>query len=261
MGFALKYPVRTVISDRDMPVYVGVAIGGKREVDLSDWATFELDASLIPSGKTLLPQSHYTIADPSTMRVRKSNLPVADVKIDFTEAFYADAKSLTGDYVLPFKMLDNSIGAIREGGETSVVAIKYISTYAGTYYRNGTYSENNGGEKAFGDAVDLIKSPSVTVNTVGKHTISLPLYKGNGRLILTVEGGNVTVDIEGSTAISATATYATEGDYQFVAFTGKKAPQFDLNYQYVSNGITFKVSEKLVLRQDPINDLRVELWQ
>ena len=30
VGFALQNPLRTVISDRDMPIYVGVSLGGKR---------------------------------------------------------------------------------------------------------------------------------------------------------------------------------------------------------------------------------------
>lgn len=40
-------PLRTVIADRDMPIYIGVSIGGKREVDMSDWAKFEIDPSLV----------------------------------------------------------------------------------------------------------------------------------------------------------------------------------------------------------------------
>ena len=37
MGFA--------VANRDMPIYIGVSIGGKREVDMSDWAKFEIDPS------------------------------------------------------------------------------------------------------------------------------------------------------------------------------------------------------------------------
>ena len=36
VGFALQNPLRTVISDRDMPIYVGVSLGGKREVDMNE---------------------------------------------------------------------------------------------------------------------------------------------------------------------------------------------------------------------------------
>lgn len=85
MGFAVANPLRTVIADRDMPIYIGVSIGGKREVDMSDWAKFEIDPSLVEeTGKVLLPSNYYTLSDQEYFRVRKSNLPVADVRIDFT---------------------------------------------------------------------------------------------------------------------------------------------------------------------------------
>ena len=61
MGFAVANPLRTVIADRDMPIYIGVSIGGKREVDMSDWAKFEIDPSLVEeTGKVLLPSNYYT---------------------------------------------------------------------------------------------------------------------------------------------------------------------------------------------------------
>ena len=80
VGFALQNPLRTVISDRDMPIYVGVSLGGKREVDMNDWAKFTLDASLLEGTPlTLLPEEYYILEDPEIFKVRKSNLPVADV--------------------------------------------------------------------------------------------------------------------------------------------------------------------------------------
>ena len=62
VGFALQNPLRTVISDRDMPIYVGVSLGGKREVDMNDWAKFTLDASLLEGTPlTLLPEEYWKI--------------------------------------------------------------------------------------------------------------------------------------------------------------------------------------------------------
>ncbi len=46
-GFAISNPLRTVISDRNMSIYVGVSLGGKREVDKADWAKFTIDESLL----------------------------------------------------------------------------------------------------------------------------------------------------------------------------------------------------------------------
>lgn len=88
-------------------------------------------------GKRCFPANYYTLADPEYFRVRKSNSPVADVGITFTNLFYEDSRCLTDYYALPFRMTENSMNAIREGAETCVAVIKYISTYAGTYYRMG----------------------------------------------------------------------------------------------------------------------------
>ncbi len=47
--FILQQPLRTVVPDRGQytDIYVGVSIGGKREVNSYDWATFEIDPSLL----------------------------------------------------------------------------------------------------------------------------------------------------------------------------------------------------------------------
>ena len=49
---------------------------------------------------------------------------------------------------------------------------------------------------------------------------------------------NVTVEgVSGKAAITnATGTYQTEGDYDYVAKTGTRAPQFDLEYTYENGG-------------------------
>ena len=70
MGFAVSKPMRTVISERDMPIYIGVSIGGKREVDMSDWARFVIDPTLVEgTGKELLPSDYYTLSYPEIFRV------------------------------------------------------------------------------------------------------------------------------------------------------------------------------------------------
>lgn len=274
MGFAVSKPMRTVISERDMPIYIGVSIGGKREVDMSDWARFVIDPTLVEgTGKELLPSDYYTLSDPEYFRVRKSNLPVADVRIDFTEAFYNDPLSLKDHYVLPFRMTENSLGALREGAETTVAIIKYISTYAGTYYRMGTVAEVDASGTALGSPVnygnthDIINCSTVGFKSTAPRTVVCPGVGnekenvGSVTLIMDVDKNVVVTGVEGKAAISdASGSYKTEGDYDYVANVGTRAPQFDLEYTYVKDGKYYHVAEKLVLRQDPLYDLRVETW-
>ena len=165
------------------------------------------------------------------------------------------------------------MNALREGAETCVAVIKYISTYAGTYYRMGSVTEVDAGGNPVGEPVsygntkDIIKCSTTTFKTTAPSVVVCPgvgnKLEAVGSLTLTMDANkNVTVEgVSGKAAITnATGTYQTEGDYDYVAKTGTRAPQFDLEYTYENGGKFYHVVEKLVLRQDPLYDLRVETW-
>jgi len=274
MGFTISQPVRTVIAERDMTISIGVAIGGKREVDTGDWARFSIDAALLEgTGKTLLPAEYYELSDPSMMKVHKANLPVADVEIRLKPAFFADPLSMKNHYVLPFRMTENSLGVIREGAETTIAVVKYISTFAGTYYRMGQVQELNaagqpvGDVAEFGNTHDINLSPTVTVETLGPRTVRV---QGLGKADGGVGGFDLDIDTNLKVSVAAldgkaplnvsSATYRQQGDYGFVANLDVKAPQIDLDYIYTDGDKKYHVKESLVLRQDPLDDLRVETW-
>lgn len=283
MGFSLAKQLRTVVSTTNQ-IYVGVSIGGKREVDMNDWACFTLDETLLAgTGLEMMPESYYELADPNMFKVRKPNLMVADVGITFTDAFYADPDCIKKTYALPFRIIASSIpapadslgnvnpyGAIRAGGETSVVAIKYISGLSGTYYRVGSVVEVNASGEAVGtpvsyEAADLMNNATVACTTIGKFDIERPGLgnsSANGvKLHLTPDasGYAVTLEGDGKDLTNATGTYLAEGNYALYS-SDRKAPQFNLEYTYEDAGKLYKVSEKLVLRQFAENELRVETF-
>ena len=287
MGFAMPKQVRTVVSTTNK-IYVGVSIGGKRQVDMNDWAQFMLDESLLAgTGKTMLPENYYQLGDPSAMRVRKSNLAVADVEITFTDDFYADPVSLSGNYALPFRLIATSIpdvpdtlgnvskyGAIREGGETSIVAIKYICGFSGTYYRVGSVTEVDATGAPLAEPVtynnaELMNNPTVKLTTKGRFTVTRPgvgasAAGGIDLTITPVEGAStydVTVAAAAGTTLQAgaSASYILAGDYTL--YNGDtKAPQINLEYTYTDAAKYYKVSEKLVLRQYAERELTVETF-
>ena len=282
MGFALPRQIRTVVADKN-EIFVGVSIGGKREVDMNDWAAFAIDESLLSGlSYTLLPASYYTLSDPNTMRPRKSNLAVADVGITFTDEFYADPASTSNTYALPLRITGTSIpaedspnGAIREGGETAVIVIKYISGYSGTYYRVGSEVETDAsgaeiGEPVYYNDYDLIENPTVGLTTVSRYCVTragMGSSTAGGMNLYVTETESpeaYTVRLEslrngGTIEDGYSARYVLEGDYTF--YSGDEiAPQFELDYTYTLDGRYYKVSEKLVLRQWPERDLRVETF-
>lgn len=266
VGFAIENPLRTVIADREMSIYVGVSIGGKRQVDKSDWATFEIVPSLLEgTGLTLLPETHYRLADPNTFTIRKSNLPVADVEISFTDEFYADPLATGKHYALPFKIIDSSLDSVYR--RSSVVAIKYISTYHGSYYISGTMDEIRDGTVTktteYGNK-DLSQREVRDLTTVSTTELIRPgvgnfPVSGNEKVRLTFKPetlSNGVMKVEIGTVAGAIDITDGSGTYDT---TGER-PMLKLSYSFIKNGITYSVNESLILRQDPYLDLRVEKW-
>ena len=82
-----------------------------------------------------------------------------------------------------FGMTENSMNAIRgKRVETCVAVIKYISTYAGTYYRMGNVTEVDAGERKspVGEPVvmvilkDIIKCATATFKTMEPRVVVCP---------------------------------------------------------------------------------------
>lgn len=266
VGFAMDRPLRTIIADRDMKIYVGVSIGGKRKVDMDDWAKFEIDPSLLKgTSMTLLPESYYKLDNPNTFKIRKANLPVADVGISFTDEFFADANTTSKHYALPFRIIDSSLDTVY--CESSIVAIKYISDYHGSYYIAGSIDEIQDGEitqtNRYGSEdvsrrevrdfitvskTELIRPGVGNFPVSNKERVKLtfkPETLSDG--IMKVDVGTVSGCIE---IIDGSGTYDKTQD----------RPTLSLSYSFVKNGKTYSVKETLILRQDPSLDLRVEKW-
>lgn len=277
MGFVRQRQVRTVVSTTNK-IYIGVSIGGKREIDLKDWANFSLDETLLEgTGLKMLPETYYVMDDPNTFHVRKPNLAVADVGISFTDAFYADPACLTRTYALPFRLLATSIpaeenpyGAIREGAETTIAAIKYISGYSGTYYKLGTVTETDADgltEETVYAKGDLSANETVLLTTKGRDVLVRPGLGNSpeGGLIITIDetDGVYSVSVKmqegGPELLSASGEYLAKGEYKLYS-SDEDAPQINLEYTYAKDGSTFTVEEKLVLRQYAERELKVETF-
>ena len=141
--FASQKPLRTLVADTDMSIKVGVAIGGKREVHTDDWATFEIDPSLLDgTGLTLMPENYYQLANPNKMTISNPNLAIADVKVTFSDAFYNDDAALDKHYAIPFRLVDHNQDEVSTDvngqlKDYSIVVVKFVSQYHGTYFVKG----------------------------------------------------------------------------------------------------------------------------
>lgn len=271
--FAHQKPLRTIIADRNMSMNVGIAIGGKREVDKKDWAEFKIDNSLL-EGTNLkpLPESYYTLSDESTFKVSKTSLQVADVTINFTEDFYNDENSVKQYYAIPFEVVSSSLDSILDSKKTSIVAVKYVSAYHGEFYVKGVISELDSDGSVIGDPVryenaDLSKNLLRSVSTISRNVVcregvaNFNTDKAEEKVQLTINSEDNTVEV--GTAPDGIAITDGSGTYEY-SFDEEKMEsklEISITYKFSKDGKNYKVDEILIRRQDPYRDLRFEEWK
>ena len=245
--FASQKPLRTLVADTDMSIKVGVAIGGKREVHTDDWATFEIDPSLLDgTGLTL----------------------IADVKVTFSDAFYEDNTALNKHYAIPFRLVDHNQDEISTDvngnlKDYSIVVVKFVSQYHGTYFVKGKVTNLSTQQVTEYSNKDLSQNMTRDFVSLGRNKVRRPGFvntlENDESVNLTVKpDGSVKIEAGGSVAItdaSATLDPAAES----LEFVGKQ-PKFTLSYKYTKGGVTYQVDEELIRRQNPEADLRFQEW-
>ena len=122
---------------------------------------------------------------------------------------------------------------------------------------------------------DLINNNTLELSTLAKNKLLRPgvanLAKSNiNRFQLTIDnngesGSDYNVQIEGIeggvTIIEGNGSYIAQSPTYTFNSGDKPCPEINLNYTYELAGKRYKVKEQLVLRRDPVNDLRVESWK
>ena len=267
--FASQKPLRTLVADTDMSIKVGVAIGGKREVHTDDWATFEIDPSLLDgTGLTLMPENYYQLANPNKMTISNPNLAIADVKVTFSDAFYNDDAALDKHYAIPFRLVDHNQDEVSTDvngqlKDYSIVVVKFVSQYHGTYFVKGKVTNLSTQQVTEYNNKDLSQNMTRDFVSLGRNKLRRPGFgntlENNESVNLTVNpDGSVNIEAGGSVAItdaSATLDPAAES----LEFVGKQ-PKFTLSYKYTKGGVTYQVDEELIRRQNPEADLRFQEW-
>lgn len=260
--FASQKPLRTVIADRDMTIRVGVTIGGRREVDNNDYADFVIDPELLDgTALTMMPENYYALADPGRMSISNVNLPIADVAISFTDEFYNDPEAAGEHYAIPFRIVSSSADSLLEGKTTSIVAVKYVNKWQGTYYVKGTVSILGEDGSLSGTvtyskpdlSTNVARAVSTSSRYVSVRTGVANTTAADEKVQLTFdEDGTVTPSTaSGGIAISeGSGTWDDSGDRMVIT----------LSYVYEKAGIRYQVNEELHRRQDPLKDLVFEEW-
>ena len=267
--FASQKPLRTLVADTGMSIKVGVAIGGKREVDTKDWATFEIDPALLDgTGLTLMPESYYRLADPSRMTVSNPNLAICDVKVEFTDDFYNDDNAAGTHYAIPFRMTGHSQDEVLadvngKPMDYSIVAVKFVSRWHGTYYVRGKMTNLATDEVSEYYNKDLSRNITRDLATVSRNVVR---RTGFGSVNVAGEALDITVNEDLTVSVTASGSVAIEEveatlnpEADGLELAGKQ-PEFKISYVFERSGVKYRVEETLTRRQNPEDDLRFEEW-
>ncbi|RAV30264.1 BT_3987 domain-containing protein [Sinomicrobium soli] len=263
--FATQKPLRTIVAYDEMKFNVGVALGGKRSNAADEYADFVTDPTLLEDETLLegndfilMPEAYYSLSDESRMQVPKGEF-IGDITVTLNrEAFTSDELSRENTYAIPLRITGTSTDSILGGRDYTILVVRYISRYDGTYYHKGIQTETDQDGNVVEDTIystrDLIDHETWNVSTLGAATISTPGAGAfaDGSLVLDVdESSNVVTIAPGSENLEITEQSGT--------YDSEKR-EFYLDYGFTRDSRTYRVSDTLVLRQPPEKDLYFEEW-
>jgi hypothetical protein len=268
--FGTQKPLRTLVTrenESQLEFKLGVVLAGLRENKTDQWATFEVDTTLLDSvagasGFTLLPEDWYSFDITENKIIIPKGKFLGDFTISIDKAkFTADPLSLTKEYALPVRLLETSADSILEGDDViaarnyTILVVKYINEHSGTYYVRGSQVELDGG----GNPMDSTLTEYYHVDWIRNKT-RVAITTGLNQCEMTGMGSQTSdkmkLDIAAGHVVTLTSSVLPVTDLGCTYVDGV----YNFKYQYIKGGKTYQVDEFLKQRNDPENDLRFEEW-
>jgi len=294
--FANQYPVRTVVFGEDLfvdntldnqrKVSIKATIGGVYDPKNDVIIDFRVDETLLnnlyfSSGGVkieAMPAQYYRLAS-NQITIPKGSI-LGGVEVQLTDAFFADPKALSANYVIPLVM-DKVVGAdsILRGKPTvtnpsrvvlsnwapapkdyTLYAIKYVNPWQANYLRRGTDQitlANGTTSSAVRHAPYVENNPVVSTTTTSMKTINLPLTIKNAsgtnvtvNLILTfADNGTCTVTTTNSNFdISGTGKFVSNGEKNSIGGSDRSAIYLDYMMTYKVENTKYATKDTLVVR-------------
>ena len=256
---------RSVIVGEGMQFRIGAAMSGVIENTRNETVDMIINKNAaLSEGKTLLPDTYYNSSELSG--TIQATIPAGDflgyftVRIDSIN-FLSDAKSLTGEYAIPVKIVGTSLESVNKELSFIQVFVKYMSTIDGYYlYRStvkkevaGTIVEKETITESYPNESD---NSTFRLETKAPFTVSVtPAVSSfmNGlKFDLTLNEKDNTVTIG---TVSGFPEVVADGENVY----NRKTRDFVLNYKYTENGTIYHVSQELIFRNrmvDGINQTR-----
>jgi hypothetical protein len=295
--FPYQTPVRTIELGRDYIVdnsgdnarncFIYATMGGvysnKKNITISVTVDNTLPTNVKfgnAAGALVLPMpaSYYEL-DPSNQIVIRPGEMSGGIKVQLTDAFFADPLSLNNTYVIPLKMtkVENADSILRgrpaltnpnpliPGNWVTVpkdyilYAVKYINAWHGNYLRRGQDLVTGGGlDTTFNYRQKYVEYDQVvSMSSLSLNAVKLSLTTRNKGSLTNLpfdlqlnvnDAGTITVStVENTTptyTVSGTGKYVTDGDM----WGGKPRDVMHLKYQVNFGTTIHSFSDTIVLR-------------
>lgn len=137
---------RTLVVGEGLNLKAGIMFSGLIDNNKNRVVNYVIDPSLITDvTKTVLPAAYYTLSDDSEFVVPEGKLQgYLGIRIDST-AFLADPKSLTGEYVIPFRLTGSGdVDSINSAKDYMIISVRYWAKQHGNYYYSGQTVRKSG---------------------------------------------------------------------------------------------------------------------
>lgn len=252
---------RNIVVGEGLKLKAGIMFGGLIGNPDERKVQFEIDPTLVPNGKTIMPANYYTLGNANTITipagVTQGYLPI----IMDSVLFLADSLSMTGDYVIPIRLTGTQdVDSIVDGKDYHVMSVSYWAKQHGNYYYNGTSVKKENGSVVSSDHYESLRSENDGIrelSTVGPTKLKMVAAakgpdpsKGVFSLVIDVPiqgGGNVVISSATDSGVEVTSEGASTYD--------EENKTFILNYAYSADGFDYSVSDTLVFR-NRIRDLQ-----
>jgi len=247
---------RNIVVGEGLKLKTGIMFSGLIDNDKKRVVQFVIDPSLIVDNtRTIMPAAYFTLSSTSEFIVPKGELQgYIGIEIDST-AFLSDPKSLTGEYVIPFRLTGSGdVDSINSSKDYMVISVSYWAKQHGNYYYSGqTIRKSGSGTETLTYRNNSTITESIRqLVTTGPKTLMVKADNtagskdpGNGKFSFNVEApsigsGEVVISSASGASIQVTGNGISEYD------AAKRT--FYLKYKYTDGNFACEATDTLIFR-------------